>query len=220
MKSPKLVALQYNYTLRKDDILTVYNDDFSEYKTFTSSGLLSSATFFPDVELPGIDYGAHITQHFFNSDDKLEMIVGGNGFYAVINEDGNELCRFVSDLYANIKLAEIGSNKYIIVKSDNNDNMEIFRLDTEVNATESIALSKISAFPNPATDHVTFTFNLIDTSGTLQVSDLSGRTVLQQTIPGGSQSSTIETRTLSPGTYIARLISEGKEIAKEKLIVK
>jgi hypothetical protein len=79
----------------------------------------------------------------------------------------------------------------------------------------------IDLFPNPATDLVTLQVNgLVKENLTVELTDLTGRTVLEKTIYAGSTIAFFETQTLNAGEYLVRVKSADNAITKKLLLVK
>jgi hypothetical protein len=88
---------------------------------------------------------------------------------------------------------------------------------TSVSVNELLEQNAIRIFPNPAANHFTIEFNgkLDGTNGELQIVDLTGRVVLEQTIR--NQKSEIMNR-FSSGIYFVKII-HGKKVYTEKLVI-
>lgn len=82
--------------------------------------------------------------------------------------------------------------------------------------------TKLTTYPNPATDVVTATFNLQETSAIqLQLIDMQGKTVMNQhygTLPAGTQNIRLDVSSLSSGTYFVKL-KGSKETIGSKITV-
>ncbi|WP_343603917.1 YHYH protein [Fluviicola sp.] len=79
----------------------------------------------------------------------------------------------------------------------------------------------IELFPNPATDLVTIQVNgLVKENLTVELTDFSGRKVMDKLIPAGSTITFFNTETLYAGDYIVRIKTSGSSITRKLLIVK
>lgn len=72
--------------------------------------------------------------------------------------------------------------------------------------------------PNPSSDFVKITFNLQDIER-ITLSDLSGKLLINTDIPFESKEVQIETNKLENGLYIVSLVSKGKIVDSQKLII-
>jgi photosystem II stability/assembly factor-like uncharacterized protein len=79
---------------------------------------------------------------------------------------------------------------------------------------------KLKAYPSPATDQVTF--EIVDgrfQSGVLLLHDLEGRIMVNQLVTGKDGRVTIDTRSLSSGTYFYSFIVDSEVRYSDKLII-
>jgi len=79
--------------------------------------------------------------------------------------------------------------------------------------TEIAAETAVEVFPNPATDQLTVRGTLHAEQASLRLTDLSGRTLLSQTIDGQSQApfkATISLQDLAAGMYVIQLNNGGR----------
>ena len=79
--------------------------------------------------------------------------------------------------------------------------------DTLYNSiVESLLIDNtIVAFPNPASDQITFQFTSIGVDQELQILDIIGRVLISESVPNYTLSTKIDLTKLSPGSYIAFL---------------
>ncbi|NTV52375.1 MAG: alkaline phosphatase [Candidatus Firestonebacteria bacterium] len=107
------------------------------------------------------------------------------------------------------------------------DNTDIFSLLRPANAgtptaTPTSGKVKITAYPNPAQDHMKFAFFLrAGQMITLTVYNFAGERVsaVQKNLPAGSQELLWDCRALAPGCYMAKLSDPDEEIGRLKLTV-
>ncbi|WP_341903300.1 YHYH protein [Fluviicola taffensis] len=79
----------------------------------------------------------------------------------------------------------------------------------------------IDLFPNPAMDLVTLQVNgLVKENLTVELTDMTGRTVLEKIIPAGSTIAFFETQAINAGDYIIRIKTSSSAITKELVILK
>ncbi|MEI6899457.1 MAG: T9SS type A sorting domain-containing protein [Bacteroidota bacterium] len=74
-------------------------------------------------------------------------------------------------------------------------------------------------YPNPASGNTTILLNGIDRNMTLQLVDLTGRTLFTEMITSGQSSLTINTSAFANGIYFYQLIGNGKVIDTKKMQV-
>jgi hypothetical protein len=77
----------------------------------------------------------------------------------------------------------------------------------------------LQVFPNPANDLVQLNVSGIAESIHVNVFDITGRIVMQQTINGSVNQTQLNTAALPSGAYLIR-VGAGKERVYKKLIVK
>ena len=76
-------------------------------------------------------------------------------------------------------------------------------------------------FPNPAKDKLILKSQLIiDENSTLELYDLNGRKLLEQSIRKGQETSEIDVSHLQCGIYLCRLSSDGRNVTKKLIIQK
>ena len=99
---------------------------------------------------------------------------------------------------------------------------EGFTTPNASNATSSISSVnrvELNVYPNPANDLVQLTFAGLTESIQLNVFDITGRMVMQQSLNGNINQAQLNTASLPSGAYLIR-VGSGKERAYKKLIVK
>ena len=80
--------------------------------------------------------------------------------------------------------------------------------------------SFIQLYPNPAKDQLILDWiEQNSKSGELEVIDLLGNIIINQSVTSNSGSQIIDINTLSSGPYIARLVQSGGTIYQNKVIV-
>ena len=83
--------------------------------------------------------------------------------------------------------------------------------------TDATGALHVSMYPNPATTQAVLSIEGLTSEAEIILSDVSGRIIRRNTLPTGQKTMTIETESLSKGTYYIRIVSEGM-IRTEKLI--
>jgi len=204
---------------RAADSLFIYNEDFTLYRAF------STLDFNPNYGLIRIcadletQQQFYISRYFFNSDDKVEFVIYDRekDKTVVVNEDGEELCDFPGGLFY-----DSGTEKYIFETWGGDAGSRVWKVSDDANVTTTSAIARTAIFPNPAfKGDVTIVYNLEgQTSGILQVFDVTGKRVIEKTLSCNEQSIAIDISSFQSGTYIACISSNNKEIMNEKFIVK
>ena len=97
-----------------------------------------------------------------------------------------------------------------------------WKLDGKSWLTNTISVNSIAdnnsflVYPNPS--HGIFTVKLLNTNSSKQklfVHDLLGREIMQNNIPSGTSSFTVDLSNFSPGTYFLKLVNGSKTIVKK-----
>jgi len=104
-----------------------------------------------------------------------------------------------------------------------NDNRDRFRLHFSMLDLSNIAgniENAFTLFPNPVEDVVQIMITNTDQTYTLQVIDMSGKTLISQQIPEGTKEFQMNSQTLSAGMYLIKLSSAKGERTVQKLIKK
>lgn len=156
--------------------------------------------------------------------------------FNVMSEDGTILQTvtfpngFEMIEYISAQIIQISDERYILCQGKMNDNatLLIYKLNrSSVGASveQVCAPIKVSAFPSIANRSQTITIQLsgenADNSQTnLQVIDMQGKVLNQQTIPAGQTSTTIPANRLSNGMNLIKITQGSKNISTEKVIVK
>jgi len=77
-----------------------------------------------------------------------------------------------------------------------------------------------SAYPNPATDNITFEFDTKGETGIITISDLTGKMVRQTNVNSNTTTSTINVQDLNPGIYFYSFYVNNKNVSTRKFIIK
>lgn len=97
-----------------------------------------------------------------------------------------------------------------------------WKLDGKSWLTNTISVNSIAdnnsflVYPNPS--HGIFTVKLLNTNSSKQklfVHDLLGREIMQNNIPSGTSSFTVDLSNFSPGTYFLKLVNGSKTVVKK-----
>ncbi len=87
-----------------------------------------------------------------------------------------------------------------------------------VQGTDETKFSVIMA-PNPAKEEVTIAYTGLDSNTTIELLDLTGRSINTSTVTEANGSVTILTHTYPAGIYIVLVQSNGNIVAQQKLII-
>ena len=182
-----------------------------------------------------------ISKHLFNNDDLIEFVSVikyfnpfGNGVSAPMIVISNELGTILYQIYDRyapriVKRAD-NSYKLLVSVGSNGNNSPIYgsmSLEIDVYSLpgtlslgqEEVYLGRESfvGYPNPASDNITIS-NLKPLSevSDLEVYDMSGKLIKNQTVSAGTINIIVDTRELSTGIYIYKIngVTSGKFIKK------
>ena len=188
-----------------------------------------------------------LTQTLFNEDDKYEylsfprartdkwgdynipvcnsfnvMSEDGSILQSVTFPDGYELSELV-----HAQIIKLNEEYYILIADYNKEVFHVYKINRkDTTAVEQVcAPIKVGAFPNLANRNQMITIQLSgDNAGSsqtnLQVVDMQGKVLNQQTIPAGQTSTTIPAHRLSNGMNLIKITQGTKTIGAEKVIVK
>lgn len=188
-----------------------------------------------------------LTQTLFNEDDKYEylsfpsartdkwgdynipvcnsfnvMSEDGSILQSVTFPDGYELSELV-----HAQIIKLNEEYYILIADYNKEVFHVYKINRkDTTAVEQVcAPIKVGTFPNLANRNQMITIQLSgDNAGSsqtnLQVVDMQGKVLNQQTIPAGQTSTTIPAHRLSNGMNLIKITQGSKTIGTEKVIVK
>jgi Secretion system C-terminal sorting domain len=90
-----------------------------------------------------------------------------------------------------------------------------------LSGTDQLSVTdQIEVFPNPNQGNFTVELpNAAEQDSRLKIIDFAGRLMLEQTIETGSNKQIIEAQHLPKGLYFLQMISEGRVVAVEKLVI-
>ena len=212
---------------------TLFNeDDKYEYLSFPKSDSEIVESNSPDEPICDNCYEDGET---FTENKNFYSIPIYNGFN-VMSEDGNTLqsisfpngFQMIESVMAQI--IQISDERYILCQGEMNDNatLLIYKINrSSVGASVEQVCSpiKVGAFPSIANRNQMITIQLSgDNAGNnqtnLQVVDMQGKVLNQQTIPAGQISTTIPAHRLSNGMNLIKITQGSKTIGTEKVIIK
>lgn len=188
-----------------------------------------------------------LTQTLFNEDEKYEylsfpsartdkwgdynipvcnsfnvMSEDGSILQSVTFPDGYELSELV-----HAQIIKLNEEYYILIADYNKEVFHVYKINRkDTTAVEQVcAPIKVGTFPNLANRNQMITIQLSgDNAGSsqtnLQVVDMQGKVLNQQTIPAGQTSTTIPAHRLSNGMNLIKITQGSKTIGTEKVIVK
>jgi len=88
-----------------------------------------------------------------------------------------------------------------------------------VGVEELQGISTVNIYPNPCRDILTIGTSLPVNSGTLILTDLQGRLLMQQPWLQNTTKATFDLKSTAPGMYLIRLIADKRQVAETKLVV-
>ncbi|MEO1257375.1 MAG: T9SS type A sorting domain-containing protein [Bacteroidota bacterium] len=77
----------------------------------------------------------------------------------------------------------------------------------------------LQLFPNPATHQATLQFGRAISSGTVTVTDMTGRTILQRDMESGESQSLLDVSGWKAGTYFIKIQLDNEKVLVERLVV-
>ena len=208
----------------------LYNQDHSLWKTINISTPTSNYLY--DIK--------YISQHLFNSDDLIELLVvlyeyiptsATDGYYIyttrVINENDNDLVNIPGGGYNSI--LKVDAN-YKLLSYVYDFSEIIYLVTTKVYSIPGSPVSvpvlenpMISdpAFPNPTSDVINIPFQLPAQTKDciLFISDMNGRVILKQKLDTEQNPLKLNTSAFSKGSYLYYLKSASFQTKPEKIIV-
>mgnify|MGYP002517156757 CR=1 FL=1 len=132
--------------------------------------------------------------------------------------------------YVTAQIIQLAGEFYILCQGEMNDNetlliYKINRSSVGASVEQVCAPIKVGAFPSIANRNQMITIQLSgDNAGNnqtnLQVVDMQGKVLNQQTIPAGQTSTTIPAHRLSNGMNLIKITQGSKTIGTEKVIIK
>mgnify|MGYP006325019749 FL=1 len=188
-----------------------------------------------------------LTQTLFNEDEKYEylsfpsartdkwgdynipvcnsfnvMSEDGSILQSVTFPDGYELSELV-----HAQIIKLNEEYYILIADYNKEVFHVYKINRkDTTAVEQVcAPIKVGAFPNLANRNQMITIQLFggnagSSQTNLQVVDMQGKVLNQQTIPAGQTTTTIPAHRLSNGMNLIKITQGSKTIGTEKVIVK
>lgn len=201
---------------------SIYNSDYSLYKTFTISLPPTSSSIFISTH---DNFNFNVSKHLFNTDDKLEFFVfyqGSVGNLIVYNEDGNvvkdfngsydyQLIDVFHDSTTNTNKLKMG--KYISQYSSNKA-FDIFSLPTSSLTTKEITdKNKLTAFPIPTNKNLNI-INPNNGNNSLQVYDENGKIVINKFFKNSEKIISLDIEFLPKGIYIYKIGNTNSKFLK------
>jgi hypothetical protein len=207
---------------------TLFNtDDKYEYLSFPHelSEEYEESGYTPDYHVPGTyTENKYFYQHSLYKSFNV-MSEDGSILQTVTFPNGFEMWGLDK-----AQIIQISDERYILCQGEMNDNAtlliyKINRSSVGASVEQVCAPIKVSAFPSIANRSQMITIQLsgenADNSQTnLQVIDMQGKVLNQQTIPAGQTSTTIPANRLSNGMNLIKITQGSKNISTEKVIVK
>ena len=200
----KYEDLSFQYELSEEEESSSYTPDYNYSGTYTENKYLYQYPLYKSFNVMSEDGTI------------LQTVTFPNGF------------EMINDVTAQI--IQLSGEFYILCQGEMNDNatLLIYKLNrSSVGASveQVCAPIKASAFPSIANRNQMITIQLsgdnADNSRTnLQVIDMQGKVLNQQTIPAGQTRTTIPASRLSNGMNLIKITQGSKNIGTEKVIVK
>ena len=220
----------YYFSLTADGKVKIYNQDYSLYKTvILPLPATYTRPFFSSYDL---GYNFAVSKNIFNTDNKFEIMIGAQSSnfnfsnkLLLINEDGVLLKDFnpdptIGNINFNVYHDSLSNTNKLVVYNETRINntyqnhTEIYALPTTVLAAKEIqAVSKLSAFPIPASTVLNIS-NPGTGAGKVQVFDASGKIVADQSFSGSDPKISIDVQHLPKGVYIYKIGNASAKFTK------
>jgi hypothetical protein len=79
--------------------------------------------------------------------------------------------------------------------------------------------AELTVFPNPAKTHITITYHTHSLNGVIQITDATGKVVLERSISGKQGDCLMDVQNLKSGLYFVQLRQNNAILASERLII-
>jgi hypothetical protein len=130
-------------------------------------------------------------------------------YFATVDENWNSAYPYVVGPTFN-------GNKVVTKVTSVGENTTTYTPTTNGLTQSELENLNIDLFPNPANDLVTLQVNgLVKENLTVELTDMTGRVVLEKVIPAGSTIAFFETQALNAGDYLVRIKSSDNAIVKK-----
>lgn len=202
--------------------IMLYDEDLNLHKSIYMENLIPEANSFETLEDDALgDKRFRVTQTLFNDDDLIEVIVKGEGFFAIVNENGKLLFKDEVNInYVDFFVKKVGKKTYLHVQSENEARLYLINKDSSNNIAEN-TITKIGVYPNPAREYVNVPYDLQGaTKGSITISNLQGQELIRASVINNKETLRIPTDKLSSGLYIVTVSNEAKILSSEKVLVK
>jgi len=185
---------------------------------------------------------AYVSKKMFNNDDLIEFLVvfyryvpvtDTTGYYEyttkVISENGTELLNVPNGGYSYVYTDTQGNTKLMVYTYDFSVNPVIYgtNIYSIPGAPSSIQNNNVkieepNPYPNPSNGIINIPFELRDihSKGSVIVTDMKGRVVLNQSVSGSQGFFSFNSEKLSPGQYIYSILSPGMRPITKKIIIR
>jgi hypothetical protein len=99
------------------------------------------------------------------------------------------------------------------------DDVQVIQSASTAKSTSS-TLQKMTLSPNPASQSINMEFEETSEARLIQIFDLQGRLVKQQSVSGAQDIHSIDVYNLPVGTYIVRSTDDKGRLSQEKMVIK
>jgi hypothetical protein len=99
------------------------------------------------------------------------------------------------------------------------DDVQVIQSASTAKSTSS-TLQKMTLSPNPASQSINMEFEETSEARLIQIFDLQGRLVKQQSVSGAQDIHSIDVYNLPVGTYILRSTDDKGRLSQEKMVIK
>lgn len=194
--------------LCEGNTVTIYNDDFTVDRTLTFN--------LADGEVITFLGDTGATQHLFNNDDLIEVVVAGSDpGYKIVNEN-NEVLGVIPAP----NLMTVGQKNYIYEWDRETESYTLYAIENKPNSLVSVRkVQNIRVFPNPVNRGETLHFQLTEGSiDNVNVYNVAGATELRTV--GGEGTLEVPADRLSTGVHPYTVTDNAGNTHSGKVIVK
>ena len=229
LTSTKINSSEFKYYLMdvQNSQCRIYNTDHELWKTIPIS--LPSNYYLFDIKF--------VAQYLFNTDEVVELwysayewVTTGTstGYYRyiskVINESGAELANVPGGVYAFVIQTGAEIYKLAVYAYDNSTPAVSVQTYLYSLPNPSVAIDYVSAmledpWPNPAHDYINLPVDVHNGNNIIQIFAISGQKIMETRVQNGPVFR-LNTRGISPGVYIYRILQNGNPSENKQFIIR
>ena len=214
----------FKYAYYDASKIYIYNSDHSVYKTINlqiPSGYSSNNAYFTNI---------YVSDHLFNSDDKIEYIVRYNNGSAnklqIENEDGNILKTwdFNETPYYSVIYTENNIYKLLISLYTTPNQTQVYSLPGTLAKSNELKNNKDeigNPYPNPTVSNIVIPYELPENTNeaTLSIYTVDGKEIRQYTVGKMFDNFILNTSDMMKGIYLYNINGKNFNSEMKKFIV-